>query len=484
MSVVTTGRRYRKLNTNNKAGLRSRLIGDKAFYAQVMKVAVPIVIQNGITNFVSLLDNIMVGSVGTNPMSGVTIVGNNLMLVYYLAIFGSLAGAGIFGAQFYGNGDVKGVRHAMRFKLLIGIGITIIGCLILLNWQDSLIMGYLEADDISPNDIAERLFYAKQYLAIMLIGLFPFAIEEAYSSTLRECGETTFPMVAGVVAVFVNLALNYVLIYGNFGFPKLGVEGAAIATVISRYVQMGVVILWTHTHKAKMKFVEGLYRVFTIPAQLMKKIAIKGAPLMMNEILWAAGVAIMMKYYSVRGADIVPALSISSTISNLFNVVFVAMGSAVAIMVGQLLGAGELEKAKETDTRLIAFSVMSCVIMGAILFVVAPLFPEFYETEQSVKNAATVFIRISACCMPMFAFLHSTYFTLRSGGKTWITFLFDSVFMWIASVPLCYVLCNYTSLPIYPLYISCQMVDLGKCVLGFILVKKGIWIQNIVQNEK
>ena len=191
----------------------------------------------------------------------------------------------------------------------------------------------------------------------------------------------------------------------------------------------------------------------------------------------------MMRYYSVRGADIVPALSISSTISNLFNIVFMAMGSAVAIMVGQLLGAGELEKAKETDSRLIAFSVMSCLVMGAILFVVAPLFPEFYETEQSVKNAATVFIRISACCMPMFAFLHSTYFTLRSGGKTWITFLFDSVFMWVASVPLCFVLCNHTTLPIYPLYICCQMVDLGKCVLGFILVKKGIWIQNIVADE-
>lgn len=477
------GQEVRKLNTYKKPSLRSRLIGDRAFYAQVMKVAVPIVIQNGITNFVSLLDNIMVGSVGTNPMSGVTIVGNNLMLVYYLAIFGSLAGAGIFGAQFYGNGDVKGVRHAMRFKLLIGVGITILSCLILLSFQDGLIMGYLKADDISPNDVAERLFYAKQYLAIMLVGLFPFAIEEAYSSTLRECGETTFPMVAGVIAVFVNLALNYILIYGNFGFPKLGVAGAAIATVISRYVQMLVVMFWTHAHKAKMKFVEGLYLGFSIPGQLMKKIVIKGTPLMMNEILWAAGVAIMMRYYSVRGADIVPALSISSTISNLFNIVFMAMGSAVAIMVGQLLGAGELEKAKETDSRLIAFSVMSCLVMGAILFVVAPLFPEFYETEQSVKNAATVFIRISACCMPMFAFLHSTYFTLRSGGKTWITFLFDSVFMWVASVPLCFVLCNHTTLPIYPLYICCQMVDLGKCVLGFILVKKGIWIQNIVADE-
>ena len=172
MSVPVAGRRYRKLNTYKKTSLRSRLIGDKAFYAQVMKVAVPIVIQNGITNFVSLLDNIMVGSVGTNPMSGVTIVGNNLLLVYYLAIFGSLAGAGIFGAQFYGSGDVKGVRHAMRFKLLIGIVITSISCLLLLSCQNSLIMGYLKADDISPSDVAERLYYAKQYLAIMLIGLF------------------------------------------------------------------------------------------------------------------------------------------------------------------------------------------------------------------------------------------------------------------------------------------------------------------------
>lgn len=205
---------------------------------------------------------------------------------------------------------------------------------------------------------------------------------------------------------------------------------------------------------------------------------------MVNEILWSAGMAVLMQCYSIRGLNTVAALNISTTISNLFNVVFIAMGSAISIIVGQLLGAGKMEEAKDTDTKLIAFSVFSCVVMGGLLILLAPLFPMMYNTSDEVKTLAAAFLRIAAGCMPIAAFMHATYFTLRSGGKTIITFLFDSVFLWCASIPLAYVLSRFTTLPIVPLYLFCQLIDLIKCVIGYVLVKKGVWIHNIVATKE
>lgn len=458
--------------------IRKKLLGDKAFYAKVLAVTVPIMIQNGITNFVGLLDNIMVGRIGTEQMSGIAIV-NQLLMVFNLAIFGAISGVGIFGAQFFGCKNHKGVQHTLRFKIYVGLGILVLGTIILMAGGDQLIQMYLHGEG-NEQALQATLGYGREYLWVMLIGLPPFVLEEIYASTLREGGETKVPMIAGVVAVLVNLTLNYLLIFGKFGFPELGVVGAAIATAISRYVQMVVVIAWTHRNPEKMPFITGAYREWKVPGQLTWNIFRKGTPLMLNEILWSAGMAIMTQCYSTRGLDAVAALNISTVISNLFNVVFVAMGSAVSIIVGQLLGAGKMEEAKDTDRKLIAFAVMSCVVMGAIVFVLAPLFPKLYNTSTEVKELATVLLRVAALCMPIFGFLHTTYFTLRSGGKTIITFLFDSVFLWCVSIPVAYVLSRHSAMAIAALYLCCQMLDLIKCVIGFVLVKKGVWLNNIV----
>lgn len=458
----------------------NKFIGDKKFYGRVLKVAVPIMIQNGISNFVSLLDNIMIGQVGTEKMSGVAIV-NQLMFVLYLGLFGALAGPGIYGAQFFGSGNHEGVRHSFRYKLYISLSLVSIGILVFLTCGESLMTLYLSEEVETAQSADMVLKYGHDYLLVMLIGLIPFAIEEVYASTLRECGETRVPMVAGLIAVAVNLCLNYVLIFGNFGFHELGVTGAAIATVISRFVQAIVVIVWTHRHTIKMKFAAGLYKSLKIPGELVGKITVKGLPLMMNELLWSAGMAVLNQCYSRRGLDAVAGLNIASTFNNLFNVVFIAMGSVVAILVGQLLGAGELEEARDTDTKLITFSVGSSLLLGLVLFLLAGIFPELYNSEDSVKELACGFIRISAVCMPLYAFMHASYFTLRTGGKTFVTFLFDSVFLWGISIPTAFIISRFTGMEVLMMFFCIQMIDLIKCIIGFILVKKGIWLQNLVK---
>ena len=190
-----------------------------------------------------------------------------------------------------------------------------------------------------------------------------------------------------------------------------------------------------------------------------------------------------MQCYSVRGLQTVAALNISTTISNLFNVVFIAMGSAISVIVGQILGAGKMEEAKLVAGRMIAFSVVVCVVLGGAVAVAAPLFPKVYNTTDEVRALATSFLRIASLCMPIAAFMNSCYFTLRSGGKTVITFLFDSVFLWCVSTPVAYVLSRYTALPVVPLYLSVQLLDLIKCGIGYVLVQKGVWLNNIVAEK-
>ncbi len=455
-----------------------KYIGDKSFYRMVLLIVVPVIIQNGITNFVSLLDNIMVGQVGTEQMSGVAIV-NQFMTVFNICIFGGVSSAGIFTAQYYGQGSQEGVRNTFRFKFIVCILLTAAATALFLAAGDRLIMLYLH-EGAQSGDIAKTLEYGKEYLAVIIFGIVPYAVSQTYASTLRETGETLLPMKAGIFAVLVNLLGNYLLIFGKFGFPALGAVGAAIATDIARVVECVILVCWTYGHRKEHPFIEGAYRTMKIPGDLTANIIKKGIPIMLNEIAWSTGQAFLMQCYSVRGLSVVAALNISSTVSNLFNVVFLSMGGAIAIIVGQLLGAGKMEEAKDTDRKLLFFTVSTCFVFGSLLAMISPFFPLIYNTTQEVQSLATKFILIAAACMPLYAFMHGCYFTLRSGGKTWITVLFDSVYVWAADIPLAYVLAHFTGLPIVLVYLSCQLIETLKCILGYILVKKGIWLQNIV----
>ena len=458
------------------------LIGDRAFYRKLFSVLIPILIQNLITNFVSLLDNIMVGQVGTEPMSGVAIV-NQLMFVFNLCIFGGLAGAGIFTAQFYGKGDDEGVRYSFRAKLLIAVSSFTIFALLFITKGETLIRLFLHQGQ-EQLDLDATLMHGLGYMRIMLLQMLPFGICQMYASTLRETGETMLPMKAGIVAVFVNLVFNYILIFGKLGFPVMGVVGAAVATVIARLVECSIVIFWTHRHTERCRFIIGVYRSLHIPGQVAGRMFRLGAPLLANELLWSSGMTTLNQCYSVRGLEVISALNISTTVTNLFLCAFFAMGNAISILIGQLLGAGELERAVDEDRKLIAFALALSLFIGSLMACVAPLIPQIYNTTAAVKALACQLLYVSAAVMPMNAYTNACYFTLRSGGKTVITFIFDSAFLWCIAVPVALVLSRFTTLPILELYIAVYALDLIKCAIGTYLLRKRKWVNNIVSFEK
>ena len=452
------------------------LVGDRAFYRRVFTIAVPIIIQNCITNFVNLLDNVMVGSLGTEAMSGVSIV-NQFVFIFNLAIFGAISGAGIFTAQYNGIGDTDGVRNTFRVKLMITGAIGVLGVIAFLTLGDTFIGMFLHEGD--GGDLAKTLEYGRSYLLYTVIGLIPYAISTSYASTLRETGETFMPMVASLTSVFTNFILNVILIFGFLGFPALGVVGAAIATSISRFAELGVLLVWTHTHTERNPFAEGLYKTFKLPASLVKSVAYKGMPMLINELLWSLMVTMRNQCFSTRGLDAVAGLNIAVTVINVLNVCYMSIGNTIGIIVGNTLGSGDIERAKDENKKLLALTVATSIGIALIEAAIAPFFPLLYNTTDSVRSLATFFMLVSAALTPFSAMAFASYFTLRSGGNVLITFLFDSVYSWCVVMSVSLALTYLTTIPIYSLYILCYAVDAIKCFIAVALVRRGKWAKQL-----
>lgn len=460
------------------ANFRKKYIGDRDFYVMYIRLALPMILQNAISNFVSFLDNIMVGQLGTEQMTGVAIV-NQLYFVYSLAVFGISAAASIYGAQYYGKGDHEGQMLTFRFRMYGTLLVTALATALLLTAGGAMIGMFLRQSSDGV-DAALTYDYAQEYLHAILLGFIPFSITQAYASVIKETGQTFVPMVAGFASVVTNGALDWLMIFGIGPFPAMGVTGAAVATVISRFVECAIVVVWAHTHREHNRYLRGAYAGLGVPTGILRKIVIKGFPLMMNEVLWALGMTALTQSYSGRGVDVVAALNISSTINNLFNIVFIQLGACISIIVGQYLGAGQLEKAKDADNKMIFFSVACCTVMAAIMLATGRLFPALYNTSDDIKALATSFIYVAALAMPFCSFSHCSYFTLRSGGKTVVTFLFDSVFTWVIMVPTAYLFTNLTGLGIVTVYFLVTFTELIKNVVGYFMVKSDVWLVQMV----
>ena len=456
---------------------------DKELLKKTCLLAVPIMIQNGIGNAVGLVDNLMVGSLGTEAIVAVSIAGQ-LMFVFWLALFGALSGPGIFGAQYYGNGDIKGVQDVFRIKFWMAAIVGVAGILIFLGMDDILLGLYMKGQS-EEIDAALTMQLAKDYLRIMLLGIPFIAITQVYATSLRETDESFKPMVAGIISVAVDVVFNYFLIFGKFGFPRLGVAGAAYATVLARVAECLVLIIWAHLRSKKHVFLKGLYKKILVQNKdMIWPILKKSFPIMLNEFLWAGAIAFMTQCYSRRGLDVLAGMNISNAICNLLNVVFIALGNAVGIVIGQMLGAGEFKKAKESSVTLMWFTAFACMILTVALIALSGWFPLLYDTTENSKKMATVFIIITALFFPLQGFLNSLYFTLRSGGKTVITFIFDSVFSWVVCGTCAFILSRFTNMHIYGIYICVQALDIIKVIVGYVMIKKGIWISNLVAGNE
>lgn len=455
-----------------------RFIGSKKFYKSLMIVVVPIVLQMFITQFVSLLDNLMVGQVGGSEMTGVSLA-NQLLFVFNLAVFGSMSSASIFGSQYFGAKDKEGYQESFRFKWLLGLVVFTVSTLLFIFLDDELITFFINNSEDQTTDPVVALESAKAYLMIMLVGNLPFIIKEIYSTSLREMKETFVPMLSGIIAIIVNLLFNYLLIFGKFGFPELGIKGAAIATVLSRVVEMLVVVIYSYAKINKYDYFKGAYSK-TLKLKSVKMFMPKTIVMVSNEVLWSLGLTLILSCYALRGLDAVASLNICNTVSNVFWTIGSSIGNAAAILLGAQLGASKLKEAKEDSYKILFFALIVSIVFASIMVGSAYLVPGIYKVSDQIKELSRDLILLTALFIPMHTVDTVMYFILRTGGKVLITFAFDSLFIIAVKLPMALVLANFTTLAVIPMFLIITAMDLIKVVPGYILVDKGVWLKVIV----
>ena len=451
------------------------LVGDRRFYRRALSVAMPIMLQNVVTNFVNLLDNVMVGQTGTASMSGVAVVGQ-LFFIFNLIMFGTVAGPGIFCAQFWGARDERSFKAAFRYKLITAAGMCLLCMGVFALWGGKLAALYVTG---GREETAQVMGYATDYLRVMLWGMLPFAVAQAFATTLREADRSAVPMAASWAAVAVNLALNWVLIFGKLGAPAMGVRGAAVATVISRFTEAAINILWSVRHRDEVLFTRRMLEGAPMSGAMFWDITRRSIPLTLNETFWCLGTATLTQIYSTRGIAVMAAMNISYVLFDLFTAAAFSLGSAIGILVGQLLGAGQTEQAVDTDRKLLALEVAIAAVIALVMAAISGLFPRLYNTTDEVRAIAGSVICVMAALLPPECFTNGCYFTMRCGGKTVVTFLFDSCFTWAVNVPAAWLLAHKTGLGIVAVYALAGCVVFIKDAVGAWLVHKRYWVNTL-----
>jgi putative MATE family efflux protein len=444
------------------------LIGTKQFYRTIIALAGPLVLQQLLTSAVQLVDNFMVGRLGEKAMGSVAIV-NQLYFIYILVIFGILGGAGVFAAQYYGAKDFDKLKETFRFKLVAAGIVSVIAILIFTVFATPLFSIFSNDTTIIKGSI--------DYMAIVKFGFLPWAISTAIGSTFRETGITKPLFIISLITILTNTILNYLLIFGMFGFPQLGIIGAAIATVIARVLEL--VLTFILLLRKGSVFNTQFSKLFSIHKKLLGSIVIMTLPLMLNELLWSSGNTVFFYSYSRRGTDALAAMTITSSVSSLVFIFFGGIATAVAVLVGNTLGKNQLELAKENAKKLITFSVVIALFAGILLFTLSFFIVHIYNVSQTVKDIAQFNIRVQSMLIPIYTFNVCLFFTFRAGGDTKSTFIFDSGFMMLVSVPIALSLSFFTVLPVTTMFLLVQLTELPKLSFGLWRYSKGHWIKNL-----
>ena len=449
------------------------LIGSRVFYKRLFQVSLPIVLQQLLTSSLQLIDNLMVGSLGESSINSVSVV-NQLYFVIILITFGALGGAGIFTAQYFGSGEVEKLKETFRFKLIVALMLVILSVFVFSVFGPFLIGLFTE------NEVT--LAGGMDYLNIVKWSMLPWAFSIAISTTFREIGVTKVLLYITIAAILTNTGLNYLLIFGKFGFPALGVEGAAYGTLASRFVEFGLMMILL-VKKGKI-FNTRVKDIFKIEKVVLKGIIIMAIPLLLNEFFWSMGQTMFMQSYSTRGDISLAAMTITGAISQLVFVTFGGIGTGIAVLVGNTLGKNMLEEAKDNAKKVIAFAVVFAFFTGLILFGLSFFIVDLYDVSEATKILAGKNIRINAIFIPVFSFNVSMYFTLRSGGDTRSTMLMDSGYMWVIQVPLIFILARVTNLNVVMLFLIVQGLELPKSIFALSRYRKENWVRNLATKNE
>lgn len=439
---------------------------DKGFYKRLAFLALPIIGQDMLNSFVNMLDTFMIGSLGVNEITAVGL-SNQLFFIFIILVFGISSGSSILMGQYNGASDVKSVRKTLG----ISIGLSTLTALFFIYFSifhSRLVMSIYSKDEAVIEIGAE-------YLKIVGITYLMCAIIVPVNTALKSMNSTKLPMLTTAIALFCNALLNYIFIY----VLNKGVAGAAVATVISRIIE--VVVQFLLIKLAKMPLSGKLSDFFAADRAFFKKYILLTLPVILNEFIWGLGTSLYNVAYKFCGTEAQGALQITSTVQNLFQVVGMGVGSAAAIMLSNELGAGENEDAIKHSRKIIVLSLALSVIMSILLLIFSPLLVNIFNVSDSVKAYAYKIVFVIAASMVIKNFNYTTIVgVLRSGGDTLFCMLLDMASVWLIGVPLAFLGAYFLQLPIYWVLAMVQAEELVKFFASGGRTLSNVWAKTLV----
>ena len=445
---------------------------DRVFIKTLMVLAIPIILQSLVTASLNLLDNLMIGSLGENEIAAVGI-SNQFYMLYYYTVMGITLGAGIFMSQFWGKKDTSSIHKFLGISLVVGMISTIFFAVVAFFFPENIMKIFTDDNIVIVEGVA--------YLKMVALSYIFTTISLAYAAALRSVGQTKIPMYGSLVGLIFNGILNYIFIFGKFGAPVMGVAGAALGTTISRFMELLFIIFIIY--KNKNVVAGNISELLNFDLHLVKRYFITAIPVIFNDVMWIAGITAYFVAYSKLGTNATATMQIANTINNVFNIFGIGIASASAILIGNKIGAGKEEDAKEDATKISLFSTLLGVIIGVLFFLLAPFIAMLFKiTPETYRNVILV-LRVMAVVLPLRFFgITQIIGVLRGGGDVMYAIITELVAVWLIGVPLSFVGAIYFKSSITIVYILVCLEEVFKVVATYPRLRSGKWIKNLVKS--
>ncbi len=442
---------------------------DKEYLKNLFALALPVALQSMLNMIVNFADTMMIGKLGDQQIASVGLA-NKVFFIFILLIFGIQSGAGILVSQYWGKGDIRNIRNVLGIALILGFSSSIIFT------SASYLVPEFLMGIFSTSESTIRI--GASYLIIVCFS-YPFtAVTSLYTATMRATEQVKIPLITTMVAILINISFNYLLIFGKFGFPQMGIAGAALATVLARIVEMFLLLFLARI--IRHPIICSLKKLLGFQKNLILRFIKTCSPVIANEFMWGVGTTVYFVVYGRMGDEAVAAITIATTLSDILNVTFIGIASATVVIHGMEMGANRLEKARKYGTYSFYMGIMAGLLCSAVVILTRESFVGLYNISDELHRDIIQCLTVFAIFAP-FKALSTVNIVgiLRSGGDTVACFLLDLSGVWFIGVPLAFIGGLFLKLPVHIVYGMVLLEEVYKVIAGYFRYRQRKWLKNL-----